>query len=176
MAIFLLCIISTVWGLARYLYKWFKSKGYPRAGIVLLAGMALYSVYCLYRGVYPEEEFYLEEFERITYQSPPTSAKIIRKEASYPDFHGDYCSAALITLSHADFDKLLFNLTADYRMRSTGSGRMGGSKELETVLGSRKEEAVIKHFVRDLPAKAGQHLQIGFFSDYRTIAIGICKT
>jgi hypothetical protein len=35
---------------------------------------------------------------------------IINKEASYPDFHGDYCSAALMQVSIADYLQLFNEL------------------------------------------------------------------
>ncbi len=71
--------------------------------IILLIG---YSFFSTYTAIYPLDSFYKEEFEFYTEVKLPSKTKILKKDASYPDIHGDYASAAVIKLGKDDFRKL----------------------------------------------------------------------
>ena len=58
----------------------------------LLICSLIFSIYQSYTAVYPNDSFYFKEFEYVTNQKIPNSAKIVSKKSSYPDFHGDYFS------------------------------------------------------------------------------------
>ncbi len=90
------------------LCRWLWRKGKYGKGIVctLLVGV----IYSIYTAIYPTESFYREEFVRIAGIPLPDSATFLHKEASYPDFHGDYSSCALVKLPPNEFNRLMAQL------------------------------------------------------------------
>jgi len=77
-------------------------------GIVLVA--SVWFVFEMYRAIFPFDDFYQREFVRVTGLKFPASGKILKKNASYPDFHGDYESCALIQVSELDYEALKISL------------------------------------------------------------------
>lgn len=64
----------------------------------------------IYVGIYPNEpneSFYKAEFERVVGTSFPAEAQVVFKDASDPDFFGDYTSCALIDVPPGEYRKLL---------------------------------------------------------------------
>ena len=169
-------VLSFPYWLLFRLHKWLVAKGYPKVGILLSVAFTTWLFYSLYTGIYPTDSFYLSEFKKVTGTEAPASAVIVRGEASYPDFHGDYCSATLVTLSERDFQELLFQMKANYQLEATGTGPMGGSRELEHVLGNRRKEKLLHSFRRTVFIKSDQYWEIGFFTDRKTVVIQLCNT
>ena len=88
-------------GLAGYVAVWMWKKGpYARVTVVALSGFVGYQVAI---AAFPRDSFYREEFQYRTGIAMPSSAKIVFKKASYPDFHGDYASEMLFEVSPSDF-------------------------------------------------------------------------
>ena len=104
------------------------------------------------------------------------SAAVIKKDASYPDFHGDYCSASLITVSTDDYSSLLNELTNDKRITKSKLGETIGSSELDKVMGNFKIEQIMYSFTRSIAGKEDHYLYIGFLDDKKTIVVNVCST
>ena len=68
-------------------------------------------------GLYPPDSFYRDEYRWVMDHELHPDARILRKSASYPDFRGEYASAALIELPPAEYDRLhaLVQDTAKFR-------------------------------------------------------------
>lgn len=101
-----LIIIGTLIGIALLalpvvLSVWLWKKG--KIGKGLTVAFILFLAFEIYRSIYPLDEFYKEEFTKITKLPFPESGEILEKFASYPDMHGDYESCALIEVSDQDY-------------------------------------------------------------------------
>lgn len=60
-----------------------------------------------YPAIFPPADFYIEEFERHSGYTLPAEAQVIDRSASYPTYHGEYSSEALIRMSQSSLDELL---------------------------------------------------------------------
>jgi hypothetical protein len=69
--------------------------------------------YVLFTSIYPPDGFYLAHFTEVTQRAPPPSAKVIEKNATYPDHHGHFCSHSRIALSAGDYAALLADVGSD---------------------------------------------------------------
>ncbi len=175
----LLIIVALPIVFLRYIYKLLTKRGYKLNGYILICINLMLALYLfltseIYEGFYPTNSFYFDEFTEVTLRKPPKSAQIINKFASYPDFHGDYCSASLIKLSKEDYNLLLNELTNDNRIIK--GVKLIGSNELDNVIGNYKEENIIHSFTRHIPNEEDHYLYIGFLDDKQTIIVTICVT
>lgn len=75
--------------------------------ILALSVPILFYSYHFYYAIYPPNDFYFQEFEKVTELDVPKSAEIVYKDASYPDFTGDYHSESIMKLSKEDYFSLL---------------------------------------------------------------------
>lgn len=96
---------------------WRKGRMGKLVGVLLGAGVASQ----IYLAVYPPESFYRAEFERITGVAFPEDGEFLFKDASYPDFHGDYTSCALVKVTQDSFD----HLKASLKPGSNSLGQLG---------------------------------------------------
>ena len=123
-----------------------------------VGGLILFSVIT---GIWPEDAFYIDEFESHTGLALPKSAIVVDKEASYPDVHGDYSSEAVIQLNPADFNAL----------RTTASqitaAKCSISAMAKTHLG--KEIVPIGCSSTEKTANGYEYFEWTMFSDNKTI-------
>ena len=159
-----------------FLHKWLTKKGYRKVGLTLIFAFTVYLGYSTYTAIYPTDSFYFSEFKEVTLREAPKSATVINKDASYPDFHGDYCSASLITVSNDDYSSLLNELTNDKRITKNKPEEIIGSSELDKVMGSFKTEQIIYSFTRSIAGQEDHYLYIGFLDDKKTIVVSVCVT
>ncbi|MFY0608615.1 MAG: hypothetical protein JXR10_17995 [Cyclobacteriaceae bacterium] len=143
-------------------------------GLTVTIGFSAYFGYSAYTAIYPTDEFYLGEFKEVTLREAPKSIQVTRKTASYPDFHGDYCSASILTLDERDYEQLLIELKNDERLSI--EDRISGSSELDEVLTSEQSEQIEFGFIRSRPSETDHYRYIGFLNDGRTIVIHLCVT
>ena len=169
-----LTILAIPYVLLFLLHKWLTKKGYRIVGLTLIIAFSFYLVYYTYTAIYPTDSFYLSEFKEVTLREAPKSATIINKDASYPDFHGDYCSASLMTVSNDDYLSLLNELTNDKRIKKNKPGEIIGSSELDKVMGSFKTDQIIYSFTRSIAGQEDHYLFIGFLDDKKTIVVSVC--
>jgi len=175
-AVFMIAIISIPTVVAFFIFRWLRKKRIKYVGIILLIIAPSWTIYEVYTAIYPRDSFYYSEFKEVTLRDIPKSAVIIRKDASYPDFHGDYCSASLITLSTNDYNSLLNDLTNDKQITLNKAGEICGSEELDKVMGNYKKEQIINSFTRTISGEEDHYLYIGFLDDKKTIVISVCVT
>lgn len=84
-------------------YNWLKRKGHKKfsfAFLILILGSLSYIIYSAF---YPNDSFYVREFESNTNIPFPASGFIINKDATYPDQHGSFTAVAVIRLSTQDY-------------------------------------------------------------------------
>ncbi|MDY3363898.1 hypothetical protein PG623_07785 [Riemerella anatipestifer] len=134
--------------------KFFKDRNLK---LTVLSIVILLSVYESYTAVYPTDDFYYSEFEYVTLEKVPKSAKIIFKNSSYPDFHGDYSSKSTIELSQNDFNNLIHKIETE--------------KKLEKLPPQNKNE--IATFQRKIKGESDRYLYITFLRDGKTILISV---
>ena len=136
--------------------------------------LVLFSTYQTFDAFFPSKSFYEEEFKTVTLREIPKSAEFREKTASYPDFHGDYCSSSQINLSKPDYEKLLTELTLDKRFIKNGQAI--GSAEFDKTLGDKSEKKIVCNFIRPIEGQEDHYLFIGFYDDNETVFINICVT
>ena len=136
--------------------------------------LLLFSSYQTYDAFFPSEEFYEDEFKTVTLRDIPKSAEFISKKASYPDFHGDYCSSSQIKLSKEDYQKLLTELKSDKQF--TENGQSIGSEEFIYTLENKSENQILNSFTRQIENEEDHYLYIAFYDDKETVFINICVT
>jgi hypothetical protein len=156
--------------------RWLTKKGIKYVGMFLLILAPAWTVFEVYTAIYPLDNFYLSEFKEVTLREAPKSATIKNKDASYPDFHGDYCSASLIMVSKDDYTSLLNELTNDKRITKNKPGGIIGSNELDKIMGKFKTEQIIYSFTRSIAGQEDHYLYIGFLDDKQTLVVSVCVT
>lgn len=155
-------------------YKWLTRLGYKYIAIAVLVPVYVWLAYSIYTAIYPTDEIYYEEFKTVTLREIPESAVIVKKTASYSDFHGDYISVSRIKLSKQDYNKLLNALKADKRLHK---GEIVGSTELNEIIGKVPPESQIANtFNRNIPNHEDHYLNVFFLKDGQTIVVQIIVT
>lgn len=153
-----------------YLGYWIPKKyGKKKLGCFISSVLLLGMAYPVYDALYPSDSFYEQEFKEITGKKL-RNAEILRSSASYPDFHGDYCSAALIQLEEKEYAKLLVDIQNDERFTDS---QLVGSMELYEVT-ERKELKFIHKASRN--GEPDEFYFIGFLTDGKTILVQKCIT
>ena len=172
--VFFASLIALPTVIAFLINRWLTKKGIKYVGMFLLIIAPIWTAYEVYTAIYPLDSFYLSEFKKVTLREAPKSATVKNKDASYPDFHGDYCSASLITVSKDYYSSLLNQITNDIRFTKNKPGEIIGSNELYKVMGDFKTEQIFYSFTRSIAGQENHYLYIGFLDDKQTILISVC--
>lgn len=158
-AVFAAIILGpTIW-VGVIVYKSICRMGYKWLAIAITICIFLFIFYSTYTAIFPTDDFYYQEFKTVTLRQIPKSAVIVKKTASYPDFHGDYCSGTKIKLSKRDYNELLKEIKADERLHP---GDMLGSSELAEVMGNNPTNQLSYIFNRSIANEEDHYLSIGF--------------
>lgn len=166
--ILVLTIISLPTFISYLIYKFLRRTKIKLVGLVFVIIVPITTLYFLYTAVYPNDNFFFHEYLKVTLREVPKSATIIKKTASYPDFHGDYISVCKIELSKFDYLKLYKSFTHDKQFETLG--KLVGSKEFNDIVG--KNEKLIKQtFFRKIPDQEQHHYSISFLHDDKTVII-----
>jgi heme/copper-type cytochrome/quinol oxidase subunit 2 len=96
-------------------YKWARKKRIIAYWLIVPILTLAFFTYQIYTSIYPTNGFYKSEFEHNTGIEFPNSGEIIRKDADYPDTHGDYRAIALFKVNKTDFYSLLHSIQNDRR-------------------------------------------------------------
>ena len=115
-------------------------------------------------------EFIRDEFKEISGFDLDPNSKILKKASFYPDFHGDYCSAAKIELSYEFYEFLIENVRADSRF---DNDKIIGSNQYYKIT---SKEMVEYSFTASRYDDIDEYYFIGFLSDNKTIIIHVCIT
>jgi len=166
-----LIMVSLPTVIAYLIYRWFsKKKKYLKIiGISLLIVAPIWTIYEIIIALYPSDSFYFEEFKDVTLREIPSSAKILKKTASYPDFHGEYASVSLIKLSPKEYKALLMAMNNDKRIIK--NGELIVSSEFDEVMGNLETDSIIHSFTRKIPNEEDHYLYIGFLNDNTTVVV-----
>lgn len=175
LAIFLIAIGVPIF-LGIVSFKWAKKKGLLIYWTIIPMLAVAYFTYEIYTAIYPTDSFYFYEFKQVTLRNTPKSAIVRCKYASYPDFHGDYCSASLMTVSEDDYLALLNDLSNDRRITKNKPGEFAGSDEFNKVMKDLKTEQIVHGFTRSISGQEDHYLYIGFLDDRKTIVLSVCVT
>lgn len=156
--------------IAYLLHKWLRETKFKLIGIICIISAPIFTLYVVYRAIYPDDDFFLEEFKTVTLQNAPKSAVILKKAATYPDFHGDYISVSMFRLSKSEYLKLYNTLIKDKQIDTLG--QLVGSEEFDDVVGNNVKS--IKHtFFRKVTDHEQNHYSISFLNDKKTVIIYI---
>ena len=121
--------------------------------------------------VFPNDDFFLAEFEQAAARPAPPGAKVLARYASYPDFHGDYCSFSRMETDHSTYDRLLAELGADSRFTAGNGTSMSiddGEREVASL-------PIARTFNRN-DVKPDHHYTIDFLGSGRHIETRVCVT
>jgi hypothetical protein len=154
-------ILGSVFG-----YKWLKRKGYKKAAFgvpVLIIGILFYLIY---NAVYPGNNFYVQDFEKNTGILFPSSGRIIKKDATYPDIHGHYSSRAIIEFSTSDYLHTVQTLQSDAKFKTDTSRFHFLSETLDFF---KSEEINGTKFSSILVGGRNAQFTVGFLKDGKTI-------
>ncbi|MGQ0698035.1 MAG: hypothetical protein ACT4PZ_07305 [Panacagrimonas sp.] len=114
--------------------------------------------------IFPADLFYKNEFVQITGQEFPASGKYIFKEASYPDFHGDYMSCAVIEVSEDDFKRL----RSEMRPAHSSFGIVESSCMSELIRRYGKDTILLESSISD---PKGEYRYWGLVADRSVVII-----
>jgi hypothetical protein len=93
----------------RVLNKWLPAA----ISWIGFAAVILTVLYQIYRGFYPSAEFSISEYKTITGDSLAHDIKVVYGSATYPTFHPDYCSTALLLFTNNKYERQLKVLEED---------------------------------------------------------------
>lgn len=158
-----------VW-LGYIIYKIIKNRALKLMVAFIFGIAACWNIYAVYVEFYPPNNFYLEEFKKATLIEAPNSAKILNKATSYPDFHGDYCSASEIALSKEDYQKLYKQLNSDKKFIKNEN--YFGSEEFDKMIAG-KDKLIETSFFREVQEQ-DMAVCIVFLKDKKTIVTNLC--
>jgi hypothetical protein len=154
-------------------YRWMIKLQLKKVGIAIVALVCAFFICNIYIAIYPNDDFYFDEFKSVTLNEIPASAEIINKSATYPDFHGDYCSIALIKLSKEDFKSVLNKIQNNHKLQPS---KMMWSPEFEHVINYEEVSSISKGFVRQINGEEDEYRYIGFLKDGKTVVVTVCIT
>jgi hypothetical protein len=142
-----------------------KLAGRRIALFVSFVVLSLY-IFHLYTEIYPADDFYRHEFKDITGLELKDDAIILNKDSSYPLWHNDYCSAAIIELSPFYYSELLKSISENKNFDNTN---VIGSEQLDKVT-----ENINTKFKKTFSIEGSTYKFIGFLNDDKTIIIHKC--
>jgi hypothetical protein len=155
------------------------SKSHPNAAAIKVKAIKYGHIAAIvllthetYFAIYPDDDFYLGEFEYVTDRKPPEDAVILFKYASYPDFHGDYCSFSRMQLSRLAYDGLLKELAKDKRFKSFYPSAQASSGYMSN---GKLPELKVQSFFERNDLEDDHHYEISFLENTQ-IDILLCVT
>lgn len=170
-----LLIVSAPTAAAYFIHRWLKKTRFRIVGLLLLTAAPLWTVYMAYTAVYPTDSFYLSEFETATLREAPMSAIVVRKDASYPDFHGDYCSTSLIRMSEFDYAQLLDEVSKDSRFELVKPEEVMGDRELKQILGEYDVKDLAQCYRHHWSEDPRKSFMVGFLNERRSVVVYVIR-
>lgn len=136
-----------------------------------LGALALLA-YQTYTAIYPNDGFYLGEFELASGRKPPEEVIVLFKDATYPDFHGDYCSFSRLEINPQSYRALLKQLSEDPRFTGSESSQFSMGYVPNVKLPPVR---VIRYFQRN-DVESDHHYTISFLEKETLLEVQICVT
>jgi hypothetical protein len=161
--IILFLIVVFVAGVALFLgYLIWRIGVIGRISVVIIGGLFILLVYSAF---FPFDDFYKEEFVYVTGTPFPASGRIVKKYATYPDFHGDYMSCALIQVSEIDYQNLKSILQQRDAKPESGSPGICEANDAWNVMVSDYQLSIIQR------QEGGESKEWGVLKDNRMVYI-----
>jgi hypothetical protein len=147
-------------------FRLLMRKGYTKMALllpVLILGITFYFVFTAF---YPNDDFYIENFEENTGVKFPASGTITKKEATYPDIHGSYTSRAIVELPASDYASILktLQLKNDFTIDTS---RFPFLQETTEMFNSKQIDETTFSII--LIGGKNAQMKIGFLKDGKTI-------
>lgn len=168
--IFLLIIAVVIIGapitVSFLLYRWIKKKQFSKKWRLISFVPILILGFFIYQAIYPDSDFYKEDFEQVVEMPFPTSGEIRYEIASYPDHFGDYTSSFLIELDKEDMDRL------ESHILNVGFKEVDNtmsSEELDYVESKVDSKEYLKQYARNIDAD--KYFSVGFLNDGKSVII-----
>ena len=162
----MLLFVATPTLISLLIRKWLIKKGHPKIGHTVTIAVVLGTFYLIYTAILPPTSFYEDEFEQNTGFELPNSAEFLAKDASYPDLHGDYWSAAVVQLSPEDFNQLKEQLSNESTMQlDTSKYHYGMGTDFDELNSKIDMNSVDKILV----STRSDWFKVTFLKDGRTI-------
>lgn len=109
-SISVLAALLLVLFLATVIVRWFWRKGVRgRAFLGVLAGVLAWNVH---GAMYPDDSFYVAEFQHLSTLTLPSTVEFLEKQATFPDIFGDYTACFIVRISSDGMNSLLDQLDA----------------------------------------------------------------
>jgi hypothetical protein len=143
-----------------------KTKGLKKVGLVFAILIFVLPWYFIYTAFYPNESFYVKDFEINTAMVFPASAVIVKKEATYPDIHGAYTSKAIVRLSEQDYRTVYKKLSTDPVFTTDTSSNHFWDDTLEFF---EDKDIDLNKITTILIGVRDAQFKIGFVNDGKTI-------
>lgn len=104
----ILLILGFVFFVILFLYIFIRIFFFRKGKIakVVFTVVAILLALQVYWSVYPEDEFYISHLETYLDLKLSSDTKVLKKDASFPDQHGDFSLCVEILLNPSDFAKV----------------------------------------------------------------------
>jgi len=153
-------------GISYLIYNLIKKRGINKRYRILSILPILIFGYFIYEAIYPDSDFYKNDFKEVTQMEFPKSGKIIYKTASFPDNFGDYTSSFLVELDNDNIVKLQEKLLKNGFKKKENKMI---SKELEYIESRTKDKKYVDVYVKD--NENDKLFSVGFLKDKKSVII-----
>ncbi|RPD45391.1 hypothetical protein DNI29_18590 [Hymenobacter sediminis] len=168
-------------GIAWAIYRWLHKRVSLRAAryfLVLPSTLLLLLAYFVYTAFYPTDDFYEQEYVRVTSLPVPASVRVVAKDASYPDQHGDYAACARFEVSSEEYESVLLSVSADRHFTSTNfqsDSSFIGSESFSIATKGIHPADYYRTFSKGV-VQENAYQFIGFLKDHRTVIVYRCSS
>ena len=148
----------------KYLYNW---------KTLLLIPLLIISLF-IYKGCYPSEDFYREEFKEATGLELPKSGKFIYKTATYPDFQGEYSTKFIINVGKHFYK----HLDEKLRIKGFSENQTNGRYKISFPEKIKSKSSKIKYLLSLEKWDSRPHIKcnyVGFIEDEESIIVELIK-
>ena len=168
--LFLILIILLIIGLpivlSYFTYRWVRKTKFKKYALIIPWFILGTLIFIIYTAFYPNDSFYLEDFELNTNIKLPKTAKILDKDASYPDQFGDYWSSAIIELNEDEYLNLQLELSKSENFAiDTTTQKIGITKDYSKLTENISENEIKIVYYN----KNEQWFKVAFLKDKKRI-------
>jgi hypothetical protein len=162
------------WPFRKYFIKKSKLTELNDAKIksFFIAATLVAALYVVYMIVFPDEDYYWDNFKKVTYRVPSPSARLIAKDSAF--FEMLDCSSAIIQMTPKHYMKLLSQIQNDNRFEADSG--IGGYDSFSKVMGGCNKNDIIHTFAHPNSRFDTDNsiYQIGFFSNQKWVVYQYC--
>jgi amino acid transporter len=164
--LFIIILIGIPIGISYLIYQWIKKREFEKKWRLLAIIPLIIVGYFFYTAIYPDEDYYKNDFKEVTDMEFPISGKILYKTASYPDQFGDYTSSFLAEFENDYLQKLEANLKKQGFVKKENKMSSEELDYIENRKGNRKYSA---EYNKEL--NGGKYYSVGFLNDNKSVVI-----